>query len=254
MLRPDDSLILRELGRRDYEPVWRAMQAFTEARREAAVHGAVPDGSRGEIRDELWLVEHPPVYTLGLNGKREHLLAPGEIPVIPVDRGGQVTYHGPGQVVAYLLLDLNRRGLGVRELVEHIEQAVIALLAGYGIAARARRDAPGVYVGEAKIAALGLRVRRGYSYHGLSLNVAMDLAPFHRINPCGHAGMAVTQLADAGGPADPARVTADLVPHLSARLGYNAVLTQAAPEAWLAAAGPAAEQHTTTRGATAGRA
>ena len=146
------------------------MQAFTEQRDDSS-------------NDELWLVEHPPVFTVGLNGKPEHLLAPGEIPVVHTDRGGQVTYHGPGQIVVYLLLDLKRRRLGVRQLVNIMEQAVIALLAQYGIAARSRRDAPGVYVDGAKIAALGLRVRHGCSYHGLSFNVEMDLTPFQRINP-----------------------------------------------------------------------
>jgi lipoyl(octanoyl) transferase len=161
------------------------MQRFTEER-------------TADTPDELWLVEHPPVFTLGLNGKAEHLLNPGAIDVIQVDRGGQVTYHGPGQVVLYLLVDLRRRGLGVRALVHRMEQAVIALLAGYGIPARARLDAPGVYVDGAKIASLGLRVRRGCSYHGLALNVDMDLEPFSRINPCGYPGLAVTQLRDLG--------------------------------------------------------
>ncbi len=219
-----DTVIVRDLGRCDYTPVWRAMQAFTAARITNPTHRPTPDTV---TPDEFWLVEHPPVYTLGLNAKRTHLLATGDIPVIPVDRGGQVTYHGPGQIVAYLLVDLNRRGLGVRALVSHIEHALIALLADYAITAHARCDAPGVYVGEAKIAALGLRVRRGYSYHGLSLNVAMDLAPFQGINPCGHAGMAVTQIADEGGPTHPAPVAAALISHLRARLGYNAVLTRA---------------------------
>lgn len=175
-------LTVRDFGRQEYEPVWRAMQAYTE-RRDA------------DTPDELWCVEHPGVYTVGLNGKREHLLAPGATPVVHVDRGGQVTYHGPGQLVLYPLLDLRRLKLGVRELVSGLEQAVIALLADYGIAAVGRRDAPGVYVDGAKIAALGLRVRRGCCYHGLSLNVAMDLEPFARINPCGYAGLQVTQLS-----------------------------------------------------------
>jgi len=161
------------------------MQRFTEARTEAT-------------SDELWLVEHPPVFTVGLNGKPEHLLAPADIPVVKVDRGGQVTYHGPGQIVLYFLLDLRRRGIGVRALVTLMEQAVIKLLADYHIAAQSRRDAPGVYVEGAKIAALGLRVRRGCSYHGLALNVAMDLEPFARINPCGYPGLAVTQMRSLG--------------------------------------------------------
>jgi lipoate-protein ligase B len=177
--------VIRRLGLQAYAPVWRDMQRFTDER-----DAATPD--------ELWWVEHPPVFTVGLNGKAEHLLNPGGIDVIQVDRGGQVTYHGPGQVVLYLLVDLRRRGLGVRALVNLMEQAVIALLADHGITARARQDAPGVYVDGAKIASLGLRVRRGCSYHGLALNVDMDLEPFHRINPCGYPGLAVTQLRDLG--------------------------------------------------------
>ncbi|HHJ14163.1 MAG TPA: lipoyl(octanoyl) transferase LipB [Gammaproteobacteria bacterium] len=178
-------LRLRRLGVCDYVPVWREMQAFTADR-------------QGPQADSLWLLQHRPVFTLGMNGKREHLLDPGEIPVVEVDRGGQVTYHGPGQLVAYPLLDLRARGLGVRTLVQLLERSVIDWLAERGIAARARRDAPGVYVDGAKIAALGLRVRRGCCYHGLSFNVDMDLEPFSRINPCGYAGLAVTQLRDLG--------------------------------------------------------
>ncbi len=175
--------LLRSLGRVEYEPTWRAMQDFTA--------GRSPD-----TQDEIWLLEHPPVFTLGMAGKREHLLADIGIPVVPIDRGGQVTYHGPGQIVAYLLLDLRRRGYGVRELVRRIEQAVIDVLAGYGVVAERLAGAPGVYVGDAKIAALGLRVKNGCTYHGLALNVDMDLAPYRAINPCGYAGMAVTQLKD----------------------------------------------------------
>lgn len=185
--------VTRHLGRREYTPVWHDMQRFTDER------GV-------DTPDELWLVEHPPVFTVGLNGKQEHLLTPGAIEVIQVDRGGQVTYHGPGQVVLYLLLDLRRRGLGVRVLVSLMEQAVIELLAGYGIVAVARQDAPGVYVDGAKIASLGLRVRRGCSYHGLALNVDMDLEPFGRINPCGYPGLTVTQLRNLGVPDDLATV------------------------------------------------
>jgi len=202
------ALIVRRLGRQDYEPVWRAMQAYTDTR-------------TAESPDELWLLQHPPVFTQGLNGRPEHLLDPGAIPVIQVDRGGQVTYHGPGQVVAYVLLDLKRRGLGVRELVTTLEQSVIDLLADYGIDAQARRDAPGVYVAGRKIASLGLRVRRGCSYHGLSLNVAMDLAPFRRINPCGYQGLEVTQLAELGGPTDTVAVEEALLSHLVRLLGYT---------------------------------
>src|SRR5512143_1309424 len=183
MMRPD--VVVRRLGRRDYLPVWQAMQRFTDARTETT-------------RDELWLLEHPPIFTVGLNGKPEHLLAPGDIPVVKVDRGGQVTYHGPGQIVLYFMLDLRRRGIGVRALVTLMEQAVIELLAGYNVNAESRKDAPGVYVEGAKIAALGLRVRHGCSYHGLALNVEMDLQPFARINPCGYPGLAVTQMRALG--------------------------------------------------------
>jgi lipoyl(octanoyl) transferase len=182
-------IILKQLGLCDYEPVWRRMQAFTDSRDETTP-------------DELWLVEHPPVFTLGLNGRREHVLDPGPIPVIPVDRGGQVTYHGPGQAVLYVLVDLRRRGLGVRALVTLLEQAVIAFLAEHGIRAEARPDAPGVYVDGAKIAALGLRVRRGASYHGLALNVDPDLSAFTRINPCGYEGLETTSLKRLGVEAD----------------------------------------------------
>lgn len=178
----DRSLILRRLGRVDYEPTWRAMQDFTDKR----------DAS---TPDELWLCEHPPVFTLGLAGKPEHLLRDIGVPVVKIDRGGQITYHGPGQIVCYLLLDLKRRGITVKDLVHRMEQAVIDLLAGDGIAAARLEGAPGVYVRGAKIAALGLKVKHGCSYHGLALNVAMDLAPFSAINPCGYAGMAVTQLS-----------------------------------------------------------
>lgn len=186
-------LVTRHLGRRDYTPVWHDMQRFTDER------GV-------DTPDELWLVEHPPVFTVGLNGKKEHLLSPGAIEVIQVDRGGQVTYHGPGQVVLYLLIDLRRCGLGVRTLVNRMEQAVVDLLRDYGITAYARQDAPGVYVDGAKVASLGLRVRRGCSYHGLALNVDMDLEPFGRINPCGYPGLTVTQLRNLGVPDDLATV------------------------------------------------
>lgn len=178
-------LLTRNLGRADYEPTWRAMQAFTAQRTP-------------ETPDELWLVEHPPVFTLGQAGRREHLLADIGIPVIPIDRGGQVTYHGPGQVVAYVLLDLKRRGYGVKELVRRLEQAVIGLLADHGVTGERRAGAPGVYVDGAKVAALGLRIRNGCSYHGLALNVDLDLAPFRAINPCGYEGLAVTRLRDLG--------------------------------------------------------
>lgn len=178
-------MITRALGRVAYEPTWRAMQAFNAARAP-------------QTPDQLWLLEHPPVYTLGLAGRREHVLDPGEIPVVTTDRGGQVTYHGPGQAVAYLMLDLRRRGLGVRELVRRIEAGVIALLDGYGIEGVRREGMPGVYVGAAKVSAIGLRIARGASYHGVALNVDMDLGPFSRIDPCGYPGLAATQLADLG--------------------------------------------------------
>lgn len=196
---------MRRLGRADYEPTWRAMQAFTAARDE-------------HTPDELWLCEHPPVFTLGLAGKPEHLLRDIGIPVVKIDRGGQITYHGPGQLVCYLLLDLKRRGLTVKTLVHRIEQAVIDLLAEYGVQGERLSGAPGVYVRGAKIAALGLRIKNGCCYHGLALNVAMDLSPFAAINPCGYAGMAVTQLA-AFHPGIGVDVVADrLVEALQARL------------------------------------
>ena len=177
--------VLRWLGRVEYEPTWRAMQDFT-ARRNA------------DTADELWLLEHPPVFTQGQAGKPEHLIAATGIPVVPIDRGGQITYHGPGQVVAYVLVDLRRRGYGIRELVTRMEQAVIDLLAAHGVSAARLVGAPGVYVDGAKIAALGLRVKHGCTYHGLAFNVDMDLAPYAAINPCGYAGMPVTQCRDLG--------------------------------------------------------
>ena len=176
---------VRALGRVAYEPTWRAMQAFNAAR-----------GPHSE--DELWLVEHPPVYTLGLAGRPEHVRAPGAIPVVKTDRGGQVTYHGPGQAVAYAMLDLRRRGLGAKALVNRLEAAAIAVCAAHGIAASRRAGMPGVYVGEAKIAAVGLRIARGCSYHGIALNADLDLEPFSRIDPCGYPGLACTRLADHG--------------------------------------------------------
>ncbi|MET0808488.1 MAG: lipoyl(octanoyl) transferase LipB [Pseudoxanthomonas sp.] len=179
--------LVRELGRQPYEPVWRAMQRFTDARGEATP-------------DEIWLVEHDPVFTLGQAGKPEHVLAAGDIPVIHVDRGGQVTYHGPGQIVAYPLFDLKRMKVGVREYVQRIEQSVIDTAAEWNIHAERKEGAPGVYVAGAKVAALGIRVRRGCTFHGLAFNIAMDLEPWHRINPCGYQGLQVTTLADLGGP------------------------------------------------------
>lgn len=170
--------------------------------------------------DEIWLLEHPPVYTLGQAGKPEHLLRPNGIPVVPIDRGGQVTYHGPGQVVAYLLLDIRRLGISVRTLVDRMEQALIDLLAEYEVNAVRRPGAPGVYVNDAKIAALGLRIRQGRSYHGLSFNVQMDLGPFLDINPCGYQGLAVTQTHDLGIAAGPAQLARQLAAHLTQQLGY----------------------------------
>lgn len=208
-------LLLRTLGRQPYGPVWQAMQAFT-ARRTA------------ETPDEAWLVEHEPVFTLGLNGKPEHLLAPGDIPLVEVDRGGQVTYHGPGQAVLYLLVDLRRRGLGVRHLVSAMEQAVIGLLAEHGIDAHARPDAPGVYVEQAKVAALGLRIRRGCSYHGVALNCAMDLEPFNRINPCGYANQPVTDLKRLGIPLGVGEAGAALAQQMARQLAVR--LTLADPD------------------------
>lgn len=185
LLTPHSLLLTRHLGRVEYLPTWRAMQDFTATRG--------PD-----TPDEIWLLEHPPVYTLGLAGKPEHLLRTTDIPVVKIDRGGQITYHGPGQIVVYLLLDLKRRNIGVKELVRRMEQAVIDLLEGYGTQAERRDKAPGVYVGNAKIAALGLRIRNGCCYHGLCLNVDMDLSPYAAINPCGYEGLAVIQCRDVG--------------------------------------------------------
>ncbi|WP_312721802.1 lipoyl(octanoyl) transferase LipB [Stutzerimonas kunmingensis] len=198
---------VRELGQIEYRTAWQAMQHLTNTR----------DADSG---DEIWLLQHPPVFTQGQAGKAEHLLFPGEIPVVQVDRGGQVTYHGPGQLVGYLLLDVRRLGIGVRELVSRIEQSLIDLLASYGIEAAAKADAPGVYVNGAKIASLGLRIRNGRSFHGLALNVDMDLEPFRRINPCGYAGLPMTQLRDLIGPIDISEVADRLRDHLVRQLGY----------------------------------
>jgi len=198
--------LVRDLGFRPLEEVWAEMQSFTAERTE-------------DTRDEVWFVEHPPVYTLGMRADRAHLLAPGDIPVVQIDRGGQVTYHGPGQLVAYVMLNLKRRAWTPRLLVQALESSVIDTVAAYGIAANARRDAPGVYVAGAKLAAVGLRVKRHCSYHGLAVNVAMDLTPFAGINPCGYENLAVTQLATLCGISDLARFRADLTPRLLARLG-----------------------------------
>jgi lipoyl(octanoyl) transferase len=202
---------LKWLGCVDYEPTWRAMQRRTDEATDATP-------------DEIWFLEHPPVFTMGMNAKAVHLLAPGEIPVVDIDRGGQVTYHGPGQLVVYPLLDLARLGLGVRALVEGIERAVVATLAQWDVEAHGKRDAPGVYVGERKIASVGLRIRRGRSYHGLALNVAMDLEPFARINPCGYAGLQMTQVSGLGGPSSVREVGETMAPHLLRSLGFERAL------------------------------
>ena len=209
--RVDDAtaFVLRTLGRTGYERCWRAMQAWTDARRD-------------DTPDELWITEHPPVYTLGLAGRREHLLREGAIPAFKVDRGGQVTYHGPGQLVVYVMVDLRRRKLGVRELVRRLEAAVVEWLGSSGISAYGKPAAPGVYVSrdgvEAKIAALGLKVRNGCTYHGIAVNVAMDLAPFADIDPCGYPGLAVTQLKDLGVATTVERAGETLAPILAATI------------------------------------
>ena len=201
------TLHVRRLGLMDYEPVWRAMQTFTDQRDE-------------NTPDELWLVEHPPVFTQGQAGRAEHILAPGDIPVIQVDRGGQVTYHGPGQIVAYPLIDIGRLDMGVRKLVTGIEQAIIDVLQSYGVDAQLLEGAPGVYIDGVKIASLGLRIRKGKSFHGLSFNINMDLEPFQRINPCGYEGLQVTNLS-AFIEVSMREVEDRLIAGLSEVLGYN---------------------------------
>ena len=196
---------LRWLGCVPYEPTWRAMQRFTDAR-----DAATPD--------ELWFLEHPPVFTQGMAGRPEHVLDPGDIPVVQIDRGGQVTYHGPGQLVVYPLLDLRRLGFGIRGLVVALEQAAVDYAARFGIEAHGRRDAPGVYVGARKLMSIGLRVRRGCSYHGIALNIATDLGAFARINPCGYAGLEIVNLRDLGGPGDARGVAGGLAVTLLERL------------------------------------
>jgi lipoyl(octanoyl) transferase len=204
----NNELIIRDLGRQDYEPVWQRMQAFTRERDESSI-------------DELWFVEHPPVYTQGVSGKAEHVLDAHGIPVIQSNRGGQVTYHGPGQIVAYVLFDLRRHKMGIRALVTTLETAVISLLAGYHIEAQARSDAPGVYIEGRKVAALGLRISQGCSYHGLALNVDMDLKPFEWINPCGYKELQVTQLKDLGVGDSMAQIKQKLLNILAAKMGYT---------------------------------
>jgi lipoyl(octanoyl) transferase len=204
-------LKLRRLGLRDYVPVWHEMQAFTDQRDE-------------NTPDELWLVQHPPVFTQGQAGKAEHVLAPGDIPVVQVDRGGQVTYHGPGQIVAYPLLDIRRLGIGVRHFVNRIEEAIIRVLVQYGVDGQRLEGAPGIYVDGEKIASLGLRVRRGRTFHGLAFNINMDLEPFQRINPCGFEGLRVTQLS-AFTDVSLVEVENSLIESLVETLGYSQVET-----------------------------
>lgn len=201
-------LVVRQLGRQDYEPLWRRMQAFTDERDETT-------------SDELWFTEHPPVFTLGVNAAKEHVLAPGDIPVVQIDRGGQVTYHGPGQLMVYPLIDLRRRGQGVRGLVTALERSVVDLLAEADIEARAKKDAPGVYVGDVKVASVGLRIRRGCSFHGMAVNVDVDLEPFSRINPCGFENLQLTDLKRLGAGDDLDDVSARLLSHFASGIGVS---------------------------------
>lgn len=201
-------IVIRYLGRQDYVPLWHAMQRFTDARTETTT-------------DEIWFTEHPPVFTMGLNASKEHLLAPGDIPVVQIDRGGQVTFHGPGQLMIYPLLDLQRVGIGVRTLVTALEQSVVDLAAEFNIVATSRPDAPGVYVATDKLASVGLRIRRGCSFHGMALNVDIDLEPFSRINPCGYAELEMTDLMRLGAGTDLGAVWPRLLPHFLHHLGYD---------------------------------
>ncbi|MRJ41039.1 MULTISPECIES: lipoyl(octanoyl) transferase LipB [Idiomarina] len=203
-------LLIRQLGRQPYQPVWQAMQDFTDKRDE-------------QTRDELWVLEHEPVFTQGQAGKAEHILAPGDIPVVQVDRGGQVTYHGPGQLVVYFLLDIRRRKVGVRQLVNTIEDTIVALMANYGVVAAAKADAPGVYVQGDKLCSLGLRIRKGCSFHGLALNVDMDLSPFARINPCGYAGMQMVQTKSLNGPQDVTDAATQVTQIFAELMGYQEI-------------------------------
>lgn len=205
-------LTIRQLDRMQYEPVWQAMQSYTDQR-------------HADSEDEIWVVEHPPVFTQGQAGKAEHILAPGDIPVVQVDRGGQVTYHGPGQLVVYFLIDIRRRKMGVRQLVTAIEETVVTALADYGITAAPRADAPGVYIGEQKVCSLGLRIRRGCSFHGLALNVNMDMQPFARINPCGYAGMQMTQTSAHAGPQSIEEAAKAVTQAFTKHLSYEQVQT-----------------------------
>ena len=200
--------IIRQLGTRSYCPIWQRMQDFTDQRTP-------------QTADEIWLVEHTPVFTQGQAGKAEHILAPGDIPVVQVDRGGQVTYHGPGQQMLYILIDVRRNKLGVRHLVNGLENCIVDLMADYGVEAYAKKDAPGVYVNEKKLCSVGLRIRKGCSFHGLALNVNMDLSPFGRINPCGYAGMEMLDCTAAGGPESLAIAGPKIVDHFCSLLGIK---------------------------------
>lgn len=209
-IKLNNNIIVRDLGRQDYQTTWQAMHEFTDQRNT-------------DTTDEVWLVEHNPVFTQGQAGKAEHLLNTGDIPVVQSDRGGQVTYHGPGQQIAYILVDLRRRKLGVRDLVTHIENTIINTLSRFGIESYARPDAPGVYVDNKKICSLGLRIRRGCSFHGLALNINMDLEPFLRINPCGYQGMEMTQVAVLNGPSELTKVQPVLIDELVKLLDYQSI-------------------------------
>jgi lipoyl(octanoyl) transferase len=212
------SIAVRDLGRQEYVPLWHAMQRFTDARTEVTA-------------DEIWFTEHPPVFTMGLNASKDHLLAPGDIPVVQIDRGGQVTFHGPGQLMIYPLLDLRRSNMGVRTLVTALEQSVVDLAAEFGIDAASRADAPGVYVSGDKLASVGLRIRRGCSFHGMALNVDIDIEPFSRINPCGYAELEMTDLRQLGVDLDLRAVWPRLLPHFLRHLGYeDADIVRAADE------------------------
>jgi len=204
-------LIVRSLGLTDYVPVWEAMRGLTDSRKKNTL-------------DEIWVTQHKPVFTQGQSGRPENIINPGDIPVVLSDRGGQVTYHGPGQLVVYLMFDLRRMDLNVRVLVGGIEESIIDVLASYSIGATRERDAPGVYVRGSKIGSLGLRVRRGCSFHGLSLNVAMDLEPFDRINPCGNVDLKMSQVKDCGGPSDLSVVAEDLIGRLSSRFQFTSLI------------------------------
>ncbi len=208
-----DRVTVRWLGRKDYLPVWQAMQEFTQQRTEATT-------------DEIWLLEHTPVFTQGQNGKPEHVLNPGEIPIIQTDRGGQVTYHGPGQLMVYTLVDLRRKQLNVRELVSLLEQSIIDLLAEFHITAIAKREAPGIYVDEKKIGSIGLRIRKGCSYHGIAFNIDLDLEPFTRINPCGFSSLQMTSFANLGGLQSPLETGRRLIQYLQQNLRYTSVDNQ----------------------------